>query len=94
LSPYAEVRERELEKLGYEPEPHARAIRFFVLAQTVDPELITKIRYQQKIRLARYGRQNVLQWDDVPLAEFLQYHEALAELIEAEDSTTRMLEDA
>jgi hypothetical protein len=46
-----------------------------------------KSRTRQKIQLGRYGRQSVLQWDDVPLSEFLLYYEALTDVVESENAT-------
>lgn len=62
----------------------------YILAE-IDPAALLKLRTKQKIELARYGRQSVLQWDTVLLSEFLAYHRALVEVVNEENGRTESL---
>jgi len=52
-----------------------------------------KSRYRVKVFLARYGRQNMLQWDDVEVAEIRRYADELAEMLTEENESTRVSEE-
>lgn len=52
-----------------------------------------KSRYRIKMFLARYGRQNVLQWDDVEVAEIRRYAEELSNLLTEENESSRVNEE-
>jgi hypothetical protein len=50
--------------------------------------------YEVAAFLARYGRQSMLQWDDVEVTEVRRYARALADLIKRENELSRHAEDA
>lgn len=60
---------------------------------TFDVVQYEKSRFRMKMFLARYGRQNVLQWDDVEVLEIRRYAEALSELLSEENETSRVTEE-
>ena len=43
-----------------------------------------KRNLQRKAILARYGRQSMLQWDDVPVTYMNQLYDALIDMMKAE----------
>lgn len=47
----------------------------------------------RKAYLARYGRQNMLQWDDVPVPYINELYDALAKIVKAENSLSKIVED-
>lgn len=47
----------------------------------------------RKAYLARYGRQSVLQWDDVPVAEVERYFNEVMDIVKREGELSRMSED-
>jgi hypothetical protein len=62
------------------------------LSVDIDPREMLRLRAKQKIYLARYGRQSVLQWADVDVRELQQYFELLAELVRDENALTTVNE--
>lgn len=92
MSEYADVRKRQLLRLGVDEEPTLRATKY-LLAQ-IDPAEVLRWRTRQKMELGRYGRQSVLQWDDVPLVEFLRYHSALIRVLEDENRESHSIPGA
>lgn len=44
--------------------------------------------------LARYGKQSVLQWDDVPVDEINRYVTALADMLKHETTERKLAEDS
>lgn len=58
-----------------------------------DPVKRLRARRRQKMALGRYGRQSVLQWDDVELDEFLGLYEDLVEIIRVENAARASTED-
>ena len=79
MSEYPDVREKQLAKLGVDIDPFFRAAKY--LLTVIDPTEVLRWRLRQRMELGRYGRQSVLQWDDVPLVEFLRYHSQLVHLV-------------
>lgn len=59
----------------------------------VDPEELRTHRERQKMNLARYGRQSLLQWENVEVLEIDRWHDRLKELIETENAITRGREE-
>jgi hypothetical protein len=57
----------------------------------IDAVALMKLRTKQKMELARYGRQSVLQWDNVLLSDFLAYHRALVEVVNDENGRTESI---
>lgn len=49
--------------------------------------------YQRKAFLARYGRQSMLQWDDIETVEIERHVLALAELLKEENELSKVTED-
>lgn len=68
----------------YGGDPDVEAHYSAILA-AVDLEGREKARIRRHVFLARYGKQSVLQWDDVSTRTVRQYAEALAELLREED---------
>lgn len=66
---------------------------FWHLIYPLDGQEILTIREKQKMQLARYGKQSLLQWDDVEISEIRKWHERLAELVKSENPTTSGSED-
>lgn len=89
LSPYPEIRSKQLERLGVDASSITRCVKYLV--SQVDPAELLRVRMRQKMELGRYGRQCVLQWDDVPLLEFQRYHKALIEVVNAENARTESI---
>lgn len=58
---------------------------FWHVTVEFDPVEMLRHRAKQKIYLARYGRQSVLQWGDVDVTELTEYFEVLSELISEEN---------
>jgi hypothetical protein len=59
----------------------------------IDPFELEHARRKQKMWLARYARQSLLQWDDVPVREIREWVEVLRELLEGEDVFRRAEEE-
>jgi len=57
----------------------------------IDPEESRERRIHQIVYLARYGRQSMLQWDDVPTSLLDELFEGLSDIIKGENPTTRGL---
>lgn len=51
----------------------------------LDPEEMRRARLRQTIYLARYGRQSMVQWDDVRLVRFLELHAELSSFVGEEN---------
>ena len=51
----------------------------------IDPVAMLKMRTRQKVYLAKYGMQSMLQWGDIDLCEFVGYHDELSELVGREN---------
>lgn len=66
------------------------AFQYLFSVEALDLE---RQHYRRKAFLARYGRQSVLQWDDVEVSEINRHVEALAELIKEENEAARSSED-
>lgn len=60
---------------------------------TMDPVELRRSREMAKVILARYGKQSILQWDNVEVAQIQRYANRLVELIKSEHSTARVTED-
>lgn len=59
-----------------------------------DPDADVEYRTKQIAYLARYGRQSMLQWDEVPVARVDALFEALSDIVKGEHAPTRaMTED-
>ena len=91
LSEFHNERWLQLEALGVDENPVSRCTKYLLVS--LDPDEILRIRAKQKIHLARYARQSILQWDAVSVPEFLQYYELLVETIEAENKHSNGEED-
>jgi hypothetical protein len=50
----------------------------------IDPVELEKLRMHQKMALARYGRQSLLQWGDTDVIEIRGWYEALRDLMKME----------
>ena len=59
----------------------------------IDPEEKLLDTARMKMALARYGRQSLLQWDDVPVSEIRFWYDRLKELFENERSPEAISED-
>lgn len=59
----------------------------------VDVEEMIEFSAYRKAYLARYGRQSMLQWDDVPLARINALYTALSKLIKDENQLRRHSEN-
>lgn len=59
---------------------------FWHLVYPLDGQEILTIREKQKMQLARYGKQSLLQWDDVEISEIRKWHERLVELVKTENA--------
>ena len=59
-----------------------------------DVDDMLRLNYERRMFLARYGKQSVLQWDEVPVTEIIRYVEALTSLLKQESATTKLTEDA
>lgn len=70
-----------------------KADGLFVWAHAQDPADLLKHNRWRKAYLARYGRQSVLQWDDVPVSEIEEYVAEIGELLKRESELSRMSED-
>jgi hypothetical protein len=57
------------------------------ISRKYDANEVAKFRIKQIVQLARYGRQSMLQWDDVDLIDFLAYHEALVDAYNQEQAS-------
>lgn len=66
------------------------AIWNLILAEDLDPVEVGKTRRFQKMFMARYGKQSVMQWDDYPLSEFTKDFSELLEIVNKENPTTRL----
>ena len=89
MSEFKDVRAKQLVRLGVDESSITRSVKY-ILAE-IDPVVVLKLRTKQKIELARYGRQSVLQWDNVLLSEFLAYHRALVEVVNEENGRSESL---
>ncbi len=59
----------------------------------LDPNELLIDSEKMIIQLARYGRQSVLQWDDVEVGQIRRWHARLKELIDSENAVTKEHED-
>jgi hypothetical protein len=59
----------------------------------LDPEERLAIRRKQKLSLARYGRQSIFDWADVPVTELIEWYLELGELVNQEGDIQRMKEE-
>ena len=59
----------------------------------LDPRELEEHRRKQIITLARYGRQPIGQWDQVPVTELQAWYRSLAELMSEEAEAMRVTED-
>ena len=59
----------------------------------IDPVEWLRWRAKQKVYLARYGRQSILQWGDVDVTEMAEYYELLVEIIRDENTVVGLTED-
>lgn len=62
--------------------------------EVIDLQERVKSHYTVAAFLARYGRQNMLQWDDVEVNEVRRYALALTDLIREENELSRRAEDS
>lgn len=53
-----------------------------------DPDELLAAREEQKMALARYGRQDLHKWADVPVPEIRRWYMRLANLLERESAVT------
>lgn len=60
----------------------------------LDPHEMLDVRDRQKVDLARYGRQSLLQWDHIPINTIRRYHRLLGELIDKEHPMQHGIEEA
>lgn len=58
-----------------------------------DPDGIEKLRYEQKMQLARYARQPIAMWDDMEVIEMQRYHAELVKALGVESGVGRTVED-
>lgn len=56
----------------------------YVHALNSDARKIERNHEMRKVALARYGRQSLMQWDDVDVAEIRRWYELLVELVREE----------
>lgn len=56
---------------------------------TQDLEELERQRIRRHVFLARYGKQSMLQWDDVEASKVRAYARALAELLKEEDDEVK-----
>ena len=59
-----------------------------------DPDEALDFHYQRKVFLARYGKQSMLQWDDVPFTEINRYMNALLKMLKSESADSKLVEDS
>lgn len=78
--------ERALKGAGYRPGVWHHYVR-------IDAEEKEKARRRQKVVLARYLRQSVLQWDDVEVTEIDRYVQELDALLQRESDAARRTEN-
>lgn len=60
-----------------------------VLEDIMDPEALERQRIRRHIYLARYGRQSMIQWEDVDSRVVRRYMEALSEFIAEENEAMK-----
>ena len=65
-----------------------------MLLEADDPDDALDFHYQRKMFLARYGRQSLMQWDEVPVTEINRYMNALIKLLKEESSDSKLTEDS
>jgi hypothetical protein len=70
-----------------------KADALFTWVHSQDPKELLKHNRWRKLYLARYARQSVLQWDDVPVAEIEAYVREIGDLLKRESELSRMSED-
>ncbi len=58
---------------------------FWHLDIEIDAAEWLRFRAKQKVYLARYARQSLIQWDDVDVEEMQQYYDLLVEIIKGEN---------
>jgi hypothetical protein len=71
----------------------ANSVRCMGDSDPEEAEDLLQLNFERRMFLARYGKQSVLQWDDVPLTDMNRYVNALAELIKAESIDRKASED-
>lgn len=54
----------------------------------IDPDELLHIRRKEKMYLARYARQSLLQWDEVEVTEISAWVKVLREVISEENAVT------
>lgn len=59
----------------------------------LDAEKMEDEWWKRRAYLARYGRQSMLQWDDVETIEVRRYAKAISDLIGEESTLSRVSED-
>lgn len=59
----------------------------------VDADEMLANGYKRKAFLARYGRQSMLQWDEIETSEIERHIEALANLMREENELSKAVED-
>lgn len=82
--------EEGLSVLSHHTGANIDAIWHLILGEDFDPVSVAKTRRFQKMFLARYGKQSVLQWDDYPISEFTKDFTELVDIVTKENPITRM----
>lgn len=72
----------------YGGDPDVEAYYPVILAMR-DLEEMERLRLRRHVFLARYGKQSMLQWDNVEARKVRAYAEALAELLKEEDDAVK-----
>jgi hypothetical protein len=62
----------------------------FMFSPHDDVEELEQFGWWRKAFLARYGRQNMLQWDDVPVSKMNRLLHELIQILKKENELTRM----
>lgn len=60
-----------------------------VLEDIMDPAMLEKQRIRRHIYLAKYGRQSMIQWENVDSRVVRRYMEALSEFIAEENAAMK-----
>ena len=58
----------------------------FRLVAELDPDEQERARRRQIVYLARYGRQSMLQWDEVDVLDLIAFHNEVSTIVGEENS--------